>query len=444
MRIILTLFLLIGICISIFANGGPTEYVGIKSTGSISLSNVKDVSLIKEDLNITPEKEEVNVQVTYYLKSNREIKNVKFGFPFKINDNSSPVKNSSNDHDSFMGWINTQWIKDYSVTFNNKNIKSFLKKNLNKINNTIWKLSKLTFQKGLNVLKIQYKIKPLYWYEASPTMPHVLSDPSFNYNFKPAAGWGNGTVREINITLNLSKINIPGMEIYFSGLMKTSTKKNNIYTLKLSNVNLNKIKDIDFSYTFNDIYSKFRYSLFNRKTKALVKKIEAANSLGKKYSVDKLVDGKLNTAWVEGDPDDGIGKWIEIHFDDSKGIRHLPKSIAIVNGYYKSERLYYANRRLKSIKLVVTFKKYVHFSKKTSIETKEKTFHFYDKTYVKPTPENIKKYLTFLYEGSDFNQHYIEPEDRIEKGITKVFIQILSTYPGAKYDDTCISEIIAY
>jgi hypothetical protein len=57
------------------------------------------------------------------------------------------------------------------------------------------------------------------------------------------------------------------------------------------------------------------------------------------YSVARLFDGRLDTAWVEGAPGEGDGEWVELAFE-----KPLPlEGFVIVPGYAKSEDTFYKN-----------------------------------------------------------------------------------------------------
>jgi hypothetical protein len=72
-----------------------------------------------------------------------------------------------------------------------------------------------------------------------------------------------------------------------------------------------------------------------------------APQYGFTYGPEKLFDGKLDTAWVEGDPGDGIGEWIVIDLGGSRSI----SALQILNGYHKNAGIYERNNRVKEIEI---------------------------------------------------------------------------------------------
>jgi tetratricopeptide (TPR) repeat protein len=135
------------------------------------------------------------------------------------------------------------------------------------------------------------------------------------------------------------------------------------------------------------------------------------------YSVVDLVDENTNTAWVEGKEGSGIGEWVEIIFGDTftgdfnnnsgyiftEG-REI-NEIKIINGYAKNKTIYYANNRVKKLK--------ISFDDGTSFKAE-------------------------LDDGIFEPQIIQLPET---KKVNDIKLTILDVYKGSKYDDTCISEL---
>lgn len=119
------------------------------------------------------------------------------------------------------------------------------------------------------------------------------------------------------------------------------------------------------------------------------------------YFPSNAVDVNKSTAWVEGAPDAGIGEWISFENNVAKEI----SSIQIYNGYTKNEEVFWANNRLKKIR--------IEFS-------------------------NDDPIIVILNDGYERGNTVC-----LNKTIktTSLKITILDVYKGQKYDDTCLSEI---
>jgi hypothetical protein len=119
------------------------------------------------------------------------------------------------------------------------------------------------------------------------------------------------------------------------------------------------------------------------------------------YEPKYAIDNDITTAWVEGVKGSGIGEWIDFAFAKEEKI----KAINIINGYAKSNKHYCVNNRVKKVK--------IQFNDGASMvqELKDAVLE----------PQRIEL-----------------PE---EKTVYSVRMTILEVYPGAKYNDTCISEV---
>ncbi len=128
------------------------------------------------------------------------------------------------------------------------------------------------------------------------------------------------------------------------------------------------------------------------------------------YLPINMSDGDVNTAWIEGKRDYGIGERITIYFDTDSTVRNVPlKGIDIVNGYAKNSKVWQENSRVKSIKIL-------HNDKFVFNLTLQDTIY----------PQGI-----FL-NGQDYI--YLSHGDTVTLVITDV-------YKGEKYKDTAITEI---
>ena len=134
-----------------------------------------------------------------------------------------------------------------------------------------------------------------------------------------------------------------------------------------------------------------------------VKDVSASSYLSEKnikHLPDRIMDGDVTTAWVEGSDGNGEGESITFTFGDL----YVVSDIKIWNGYQKSEDLYYKNARPSELEL-----------------------EFSDGSTERISLQDI---------ASGFQ------EFALERHVTSyVKIKIISTYDGNKYEDTVISEV---
>ncbi|MBN2038983.1 MAG: VWA domain-containing protein [Spirochaetes bacterium] len=118
------------------------------------------------------------------------------------------------------------------------------------------------------------------------------------------------------------------------------------------------------------------------------------------YKPANIADGNKLTAWSEGESGNGIGEWIRFGFDTPKNL----KAIKIIAGYTKTDRIYKANNRVKKLKIIFS---------------------------------NGKSQTAELKDVQDFQRILIDRDTPTKF----VKLEIMDVYRGAKYKDTCISEV---
>jgi len=134
-----------------------------------------------------------------------------------------------------------------------------------------------------------------------------------------------------------------------------------------------------------------------------------------------LSDNDLRTAWVEGAKGPGIGESITF---EPKGA--YVTEIGILNGYVADESLYYANGRIKKMRVELEFGE--------RAEPNEKR-----KRYDISLPDREYKTLKHRYPFSSGD--WIVQRSQGNGFIDKVKLTILEVYPGRRCEDTAISEL---
>lgn len=146
---------------------------------------------------------------------------------------------------------------------------------------------------------------------------------------------------------------------------------------------------------------------YNGSIKLAIISAESSSTLsaqqGNSYNASNVFDGNTSTAWAEGSSSNGTGEYIKVNLSSSQVVT----MIEMVNGYAKSDEIYYKNCRVKKAEL--------EFSD-GSIQNVE----FADAT------TSIQKVK-------------IVP---VETNFVKITIK--EVYAGNSYSDLCISEIELY
>lgn len=145
------------------------------------------------------------------------------------------------------------------------------------------------------------------------------------------------------------------------------------------------------------------------------------------YKVNNLSDYDLNTAWIEGKPDYGIGEYFGFTFNfppntEYGGAYQFYGQVNLFNGYCRSLETWKQNSRIKKLKV------YYNDSPVCIIELID-TWHF----------QFFKIGKFFKYKRD--NKYMDSPFD-IKQG-DKLSFEIIEVYPGDKYTDVAVSEFMA-
>lgn len=143
------------------------------------------------------------------------------------------------------------------------------------------------------------------------------------------------------------------------------------------------------------------------------------------YKIENIHDLDLTTAWIEGNPDYGIGESFTIEFDwkeDYQGfgrVYNFYGVIEVFNGYCKSEKHWIENSRIKTLKM-----------------------YYNDKPICL-----IELVDTWQYQRLDLRKFFNEPNffpngEIYAKDGDKLKFEIHDVYKGTKYKDTGLSEFV--
>ena len=160
------------------------------------------------------------------------------------------------------------------------------------------------------------------------------------------------------------------------------------------------------------------------------------------YSPGKAFDGSSRTAWSEGVKGPGIGEIIIKPVQLSRPTKQY--YLRLFNGYGKSKRHWKTNNRIRELKFHLAFAKevseymnmmsgYTYNKIKYLCSLKVTAKDQFGFQYIKLNPKKCPALKT---------QSWLKHKRKqFEKSALIIGIEILSVYPGSKYNDTLISEM---
>ena len=423
---VILFFVLWFIPFHLLANGGPDDGSIIYKSGDPHPLQIADVELISEKLEMTIDGDYTNVHVTYRLHNtaNKSTGKIHYGFPieyvymdccdtlltdeyihsiqFKYNNEPLPITHSSVNPNA--NYIYKEEIEVYS-----ENDEDYYG---NRERYRKWFYTEFSIpSQDLITLEVEYVVKNSFedWSTSKSFFSHYSSRQLF-YDFSPASYWGNGIIKDFQVIIKASTpLQIVGLPFKL---------EKSIYTYSSIDFNLNTASPLEISYDG----SLYHFTDFVNSKKLKPNQIRSikASSTQKGYPINNLMDGNINTAWVEGKTDSGINESIEIELANNTKL----SAIVIVNGYAKSEKTYYANNRIKKMKVeleIIEDEYQDSFSGEIELE---------DIPYQSIEIKSFTPMASIVYDGGDWSRQ-----------AKRIKLTILDIYKGTSYDDTCISEL---
>jgi len=440
---------------ALYSNGMGTYTISaIMRSSDPILRDIKDVTLLSEKLYIKLNSGRSEITVKYILVNNSDRDYIDLDYAFPV-DYIALAGSSNQDKDgNYTGTIpefEKDGIKGIEFHLNGKELahQHSESKLLEKANVGYgepafvfrrWFYTKVDIKRhSFTNLEVKYSVANLYMCDGDdPTNTSYLGgcgDRHFTYDFSPAKHWGDGIIRDFYVEIDGTNLIMEGdiydvntpewndelqkVEDKYVSSFKVEglhfEKTGNRFEYRQRNFDLKKAQPIRISYTAKEMSSK------DIITQLVVTNAEykvRASGEQKKYPVSNLSDMNLETAWV---PLKSTGEWVEFTFN--KPTKDLA-GFCLLAGYYKNAETYLENNRIKKIKAEI---------KGVGQEWIEVfSWDYYeDSKYAPVYFENIFSHVKVV----DF---FDIPDILIEK----VKITILEVFPGSKYDDTCISEII--
>lgn len=469
-KMILTNLLVFACVAAALANGDPV----MRLSSLIGSSNpvpreITDIQILREELYIRPgEYSHVVVKYLLWNNSDKDYTDIDYGFPVdykgggKEYENSAPVSDYISDNQYVVGW-HDDYIRGITFSLNEKSLpwkpseeavyqkppfpnrKNYADNEEGQISYDIdvegysetivyrrWFYTQFSIKKGeIVTLEVRYALRnwsvtPLGRY------PSICGN-ELVYDLSPACHWGDGTARELSVRIDAS--DLADHDVSIKGLPSSDIKQDGAYCSYMAkNFTFREAEPIRLNYDAlvpGNVQELLARRIPTDKYEIIVEKEAAA------YPASNLSDMNFSTACVtpKGDRDgDEYVSNISIRFHEPTRI----EGFALVNGYHKSETTYLNNNRLSYVS--VTF----NGSSETQIIFND-TALFRDGQAYYENNDYEPLYFGNMIGHPDvaFYQCNFFPD---RNPIREIKLQIWDRdiYPGAKYNDTCLSEIIFF
>ncbi|WP_203256247.1 discoidin domain-containing protein [Hyunsoonleella ulvae] len=397
----------------LFPNGGPIDESTIKKVGDLKFINMPYIKIINEDLVIRIDGDYAEVKVAYTLQGGEfRDENIFYAFPIDFGFASIYETHDWNDNNvSFINFKKNGKLLQQESQIDLQTSEDNTRRK--------WYFVKFEMKKNEEVkLEVHYKFKVGFVDIAySKSFYPVFNERTFIYDFSAAQYWGGRKTTGVNISLDVS-----GLKMLHGKVLKVNginfEEENGHYTFQITDFNFKEAPNLEVQYELKT-HKSSAYILKKLPKREQIKKIITSSLLEQKYSKDNLVDVDFSTCWCAKTKDKSPK--LTFTFKDSVEV----SSIVFTTGYLKSKETYYNNNRLKKVAITQHY---------TSYDTIKRNFTY--KLDLEDIPYQEINTNTFydMVKYTDSGDMFMYT--------SKIEIDILETYKGEKYNDTCISEIL--
>jgi len=479
MKKILLLLIMLFIHSGMYANGDPiTSLSALHRSSNPTPRDIVDIHIVREDLHIKPGVY-TTVKVKYMLwnASDKDYNNIDYGFPVDYQGTGDKYVNSPlqgdyySDSSYMLGWhddyiINIVFFANgtalpFSVSDetivekpdsifnqNQEDIETYgewdkeeaeLYYNLATVGRR-WFYTQFSIKAGETlILEVQYSLRNARDIAAwsGIDISNRMEGGLLHYDLAPAVHWGNGKARDFYVEIDVSEIddtdnryNLPDdYKRGASGLPFSIKGDKLVYQTR--NFNFKNAKPIIFSYRnkpFPDLAEWMPCRISNDKY------VLSVSDENKTYPASNLIDMDLETAWAVPWKKE-VGDTITITFKQPTRIG----AIIVLGGYHRSKKTFTENHSPSHIVAQFYGMKQVYNTKEEKYTNKliEDIVNWADIWEQPGRKYEIVTFDNILHHAARYDGTFWQ-----ENGYTKIKLWIKDIFPGTKYNDMCISEII--
>jgi hypothetical protein len=427
------------------ANGGPIDGAAVKSTGKIVFLKNYNISLVREELNITLDGDYSIIEVTYYLANKEKYSDsvlVDFGFPVDYSFNMTAWSSDGDAipwDDTYVPYffaysnekqLNIQEHFDISVMNDSakNNLTSVREGRVNSYKENIWDIdykrkwyiTQLSFLKNEEKkLVIKYKVKNAFcdWATSKSYYP-IYDARSLFYDLCPAQYWDKSNSVILDIKIDAKQNFLSSDSVFIYGINGFNLK-DSIY--EYHNIKFDFTKSEPLQILFYLDHYKLSSLILEKSGYHSIRSIKSSqSSANNKNGV--AADSNLFTSLCVTKPENF---WIEMNFNNFKA-----SSICMLNGNFENEEAYYNSARLKKVLLQISFEDSVYSDVSFKTKILVDTICFKDMAYTSFNKYNFSKYVLRMWDKS----WYLSDMEKVK-------ITVLEIYPGKKNNYIYIPEI---
>lgn len=419
--------------LSLLANGGAFYTSVIERTGNLAPMEKPLISLETETFNASIDRDNTWVYVTYLLANHGPADSVTFGFPVDLAAPDTVYVPNGYDY------VLDNSLSDFRVEDGGHPVP--IEKTITKpvsaaerpagINPKIqlvrrWSLMTLKFDAGKKKhLTVSYKVTCMAHdegFEGDTLWKYGVR--TFLYTFHPAATWGNGRVGSLDVAIDTKWLRENNLRPVTRLAPPGSSNEAGKLQWTFHDQDLAQLPDLTFSYDPSDLYADAQIKR-NLLDPAHVKSLTVSSTLPAEglfnYGRESMRDNDLRTAWAEGAKGSGIGETITFEPKDA-----YVTEIALLNGFVSNETLYYANARIKKLRVELDCGEGAEENDRhqtREIDLPDRPYKDFNPRYPLASVDWVVQHPS----GDGF--------------IQRVTLTILDVYPGQKYQDAAVTEL---
>jgi hypothetical protein len=414
------------------ANWGG-EAGGSVGTGAFKPFGTAQVEMQTEDLTILLYRDHAHVRVEYTLKNTGEAVDLKAGFPclaaksaqqnyleiedyqLTANGQAIPHKTEPGDLGNWKTLFDAEFLDTMSKYDDSPDAPGSDSKTCGQCR-IWWLTSTVHFAKGeTKQVKIEYQSHYEY-NDGGPSNDTYYSNDYFRYLLSTASAW-KGPIHEGKVTIQGATIDAASIVIKPQNRFQ---KTSGGFVWEFTNLKPTLADNVEVSLN-NKFYTRFNYgtdkpgdsswySFEGNKYYFDFHGFTAqATSQKAGYAADQIADFANETAWVAG-KNGGIGETVTLTLVKPVHVDQF----GIVPGYAKSKELYFANNRIEQLEVSVN-------GGPPKLVTLPDDYIFFG-----PSSRKGYQLIDLGYAGE----------------AKTIALTVKKVYPGTRYNDTCISEIM--